>query len=119
MRACNAKGVLVDLAHSTSAAVEQALGVSHSPMVWSHGWVDGEGGVGRIRGLPQAQAVDSRWPSALQEQGGVIGSWGSGCRAPGRGWPVAAGDTKAYAREIAKLVDQLGPDHVGFGHATK
>ena len=33
---CNRLGILVDLAHSTSEGVEQALAVSSVPMVWSH-----------------------------------------------------------------------------------
>ena len=40
VEACNAQGVLVDLAHCTWPAVEQALDVATRPLVWSHSWVD-------------------------------------------------------------------------------
>ena len=37
-------------------------------------------------------------------------------RTPGQGnWTVGRGDVRAYAREIANLVDWLGADHVGIG----
>ena len=39
VRKAQAKGMLVDLAHSTEAAVGHALAVASKPMVWSHGWV--------------------------------------------------------------------------------
>jgi membrane dipeptidase len=113
--ACNAKGILVDLAHATPPAVEQALAISRVPLVWSHGWVDGNGGnwqdpygyLKRRLSLPLAKRIAAK--------GGVVGLWGLGLARPGLPWPVTAGDTMAYAREIAKLVDQLGAEHVGFG----
>jgi len=37
MAACNAKGVLVDLAHCTRAGITQALAVAKVPVVFSHG----------------------------------------------------------------------------------
>src|SRR6185295_135137 len=40
VEACNAKGVLVDLAHSSAPAVDQALEIAKAPPIWSHGWVD-------------------------------------------------------------------------------
>ena len=115
VHACNAKGVLVDLAHSTSAAVEQALEISRSPMVWSHGLVDGDGGSWRDPYGHLQRRLSLPLARRIAAQGGVIGLWGLGLSRPEPRWPVAARDTKAYAREIAKLVDKLGPDHVAFG----
>jgi len=115
VRACNAKGVLVDLAHSTSAAVEQALEISRSPMIWSHGWVYGEGGSWQDPYGYLRRRLSITLAKRIAEQGGVIGLWGFGLPRPSLDWPVAAGNTKAYARQIAKLIDLLGPDHVGFG----
>lgn len=115
VRACNAKGVLVDLAHSTPAAVEQALDISRAPMVWSHGWVDGDGGnwqdpYGYLR-----RRLSVALAKRIAEKGGVIGLWGFGLSRPGFGYPLGAGDPRSYAREIARLADLLGPDHVAFG----
>ncbi|MGQ0511878.1 MAG: dipeptidase [Betaproteobacteria bacterium] len=115
VEACNAKGILVDLAHSTGASVDQALEIAKAPLVWSHGWVDGDGGnwqdpygfLKRRLSLAHAKKIASR--------GGVVGLWALGLSKPGLGWPVGARDTRAYAQEIAKLVDRIGADHVAFG----
>ena len=122
VEACNEQGLLVDLAHCSWPAVEQALAVAKAPVVWSHSWVDrSEGhwrdGVGYLqRRLSRAQA------KRIADRGGVVGLWGLALgnpgpsRTPGRGnWTVARGDTRGYAREIANLVNWLGADHVGIG----
>ena len=115
VEACNDKGVLVDLAHSTPQSVDQALQIARAPLVWSHGWVDRAGGrftdpFGFLqRRLSLAQA------KAIADKGGVIGLWGLGLANPRAGWSVAARDTRAYANELAALVDKIGRDHVAFG----
>lgn len=115
VEACNAKGILVDLAHSTGPSVDQALEIAKAPLVWSHGWVDGDGGnwqdpfgfLKRRLSLAHAKKIAAR--------GGVIGLWALGLSKPGLGWSVDARNTRAYAQEIGKLVDRIGADHVAFG----
>ena len=122
VEACNAKGMLVDLAHSPGPSIDQALAISKQPMVFSHGWVDGSEGnwrdaygyLKRRLSLEQAKKIAAR--------GGVVGLWSLALsnpgpsRTPGQGnWTVGRGDTRAYARELAHLVDWLGADHVAFG----
>lgn len=115
VQACNAKGILVDLAHSTGPSVDQALAVATAPLVWSHGWVDGDGGswqdpygfLKRRLSLEHARKIAAR--------GGVVGLWALGLSKPGLGWSVDARNTRAYAQEIAKLVDRIGAEHVAFG----
>ncbi len=51
----------------------------------------------------------------IAARGGVVGLWGFGLSRPGQGWTVTRGDTKGYARELARLADTIGPDHVAFG----
>ncbi len=122
VEACNDQGILVDLAHCSWPAVEQALDVAKKPVVWSHSWVDQTEGhwqdrVGYLqRRLSRAQA------KKIADRGGVVGLWGLGLvkpgpsRTPGQGnWTVSRGDTRGYAREIANLVNWLGADHVGIG----
>jgi membrane dipeptidase len=122
VEACNQQGLLVDLAHCSWPAVEQALEVAQRPLVWSHSWVDqSEGrwqdGVGYLqRRLSLAQA------RKIADRGGVVGLWGLALarpgpsRTPGQGnWTVARGDTRGYAKEIANLVNWLGADHVAIG----
>lgn len=120
--ACQQRGLLVDLAHCGSEAVEQALALAKAPFVWSHGWVaetpgswaDSPGW--RARRLSVAQA------RRIGEAGGVVGLWGLGLQRPdppgslGRdGWTVGGGDRHAYARELAALVERIGADHVAIG----
>jgi membrane dipeptidase len=122
VQACNGQGILVDLAHCSGPAVEQALEVANKPLVWSHSWVDRtegrwQDGLGYLqRRLSLAHA------KKIADRGGVVGLWGLALgkpgpsRMPGRGnWTVALGDTRGYAREIANLVNWLGADHVGIG----
>ena len=122
VEACNERGILVDLAHSTGAAVDQALDISTVPMVWSHSWVDQtagrwEDGVGYLQrrlSIEQAKKIAAR--------DGVVGLWGFGLprpgpsRTPGQGnWTVGRGDTRGYAKELANLINWIGADHVGIG----
>lgn len=122
VEACNEKGILVDLAHCSAAAVDQALAITNTPVVWSHSWVDktegrwqdGVGYLQRRLSLDQAKKIAAA--------GGVVGLWGLGLpkpgpsRTPGEGnWTVGLGDRRGYARELANLVNWIGADHVGIG----
>jgi len=115
VQACNDKGIVVDLAHSTAESVDQALQIAKAPLVWSHGWVDRSSGrftdpfgfLQRRLSLAHARKI--------ADQGGVIGLWGLGLANPRAGWSVGPRDTAAYAKELASLVDKIGRDHVAFG----
>jgi membrane dipeptidase len=115
VEACNAKGVLVDLAHSTGDSVDQALEIAKAPLIWSHSWVEGRGGSWQDRYGFLQRRLSVAHAKKIAERGGVVGLWGLGLAHPGSGWNVAARDTRAYAREIANLVETIGADHVGFG----
>jgi membrane dipeptidase len=115
VEACNAKGVLVDLAHATAPAVDQALEIAKAPLIWSHGWVDAEGGNWQDRFGFLKRRLSLEHARKIAARGGVVGLWGLGLSRPGLGWSVGAGDTRAYARELAGLVDKLGADHVALG----
>ncbi len=113
--ACEQQGVLVDLAHSSAQSLDQALDVARKPMIWSHGWVQGDGGGHRDvygylkRRLSLAQG------RKLAAKGGVVGLWGFGLSRGDALWSAEKNDVAGYAREIAKLVRLLGADHVGLG----
>jgi membrane dipeptidase len=115
IEACNAKGLLVDLAHSGGASLEQALEVAKAPPIWSHGWVDSQPGrwtdstgfMARRLSLEQAKKIASK--------GGVVGLWALGVNRAVPGWTVAPGNQASYARQLADLVNKLGADHVAMG----
>jgi membrane dipeptidase len=115
VEACNAKGVLVDLAHSTGAAVDQALEIAKAPVIWSHGWVDGDGGNWQDRYGYLKRRLSLAHAKKIAARGGVVGLWALGLSRPGPGWTVSPGNTQAYAKEIANLVEKIGADHVAFG----
>lgn len=115
IRKAQAKGMLVDLAHSTEISVTQALEVSTKPMIWSHGWVDKVPGSYGDKVGWQRRRLSLDTAKAIAKAGGVVGVWGLGLKHPTRLWNVGIDDPKGYARAIIALVDQLGPDHVALG----
>jgi membrane dipeptidase len=107
VRALNDQGMLVDLAHSSGNAIDQALEISRVPVIWSHGFVTGSEpswtvGGWRARGLALAHA------RKIAGKGGSIGLWGLGSSFGG-------GGLDGYASEIIRMVSLLGPEHVMFG----
>ena len=105
VRACNRLGMLVDVAHCSHPAMEQALELSTRPIVYSHGHVTAampnysqNGSMARAISLPLAKAIAAK--------GGVIGIWPDGytyARLP------------VMADAIARTAEQLGAAHVGIG----
>ena len=122
IEACNSQGLLIDLAHCSAAAVEQALDVAKKPVVWSHSWVDRTGGRWQDRYGYMQRRLSLDQAKKIADRGGIVGLWGLGLTQPGPSgtpgagkWTVARGDTPGYAAEIANLVNVLGADHVGIG----
>ena len=115
VEACNANGVLIDLAHATADAVDQALEIAKAPVIWSHGWVDGDGGNWQDQYGYLKRRLSLAHAKKIAERSGVVGLWALGLSRPGPGWTVGPRNTQAYAREIANLVDKIGADHVAFG----
>ena len=122
VEACNAKGMLVDLAHSPGPSIDQALAISKLPMVFSHGWVDRSEGSWRDAYGYLKRRLSLEQAKKIAARGGVVGLWGLALgnpgpsRTPGQGnWTVSQHDTVGYARELAHLVDWLGTDHVALG----
>ncbi len=107
MAECNRLGILVDLAHCTSAAVGQALAASKVPVVWSHSSVTRTRRPDWSMPVWQARQLSLDDAKAIAERGGVVGLW-----------PLRAdvGRTpQAYAERLAEMAEWLGEDHAGFG----
>lgn len=100
LRAMEAKGMIVDVAHASHASVAQMLKLARRPVVSSHGGVQATCKVNRnltddeIRGIART--------------GGVVGIGY---------WPAAVCSTApaAVAAAIAQVRDVAGIDHVGLG----
>jgi microsomal dipeptidase-like Zn-dependent dipeptidase len=107
--------VLVDLAHATVPVVDQTLEIAKAPVIWPHGWVDGDGGHWQDRYGCLKRRLSLARAKKIAARGGVVGLWALGLSRPGLGWSVSPGNTGAYANEIANLVGKLGADHVAFG----
>ena len=110
-----AKGMLIDLAHSTEPAVLQALALSSKPMIWSHSWVDKDAGAFDNRSGWLRRRLSLATARKIADAGGVVGVWGFGLKTPNRQWPVGRNDPQGYAQVIRALIDQLGADHVALG----
>jgi membrane dipeptidase len=115
VEACNAKGILVDLAHSGGASLEQALDMARAPLIWSHGWVDSQPGRWTDSTGFMARRISLEQGKKIAEKGGVVGLWALGVNRAVPGWTVAPGNQASYARQLADLVNKLGADHVAMG----
>jgi len=105
--ALNAKGILIDLAHSTGKSIDQALNISNKPMVWSHSFVTKGEQSWTSRGyLPRG--LSEAYAKKIAAKGGAVGLWALG---PSFG----GGGLEGYASEILRMIDILGADHVMFG----
>ena len=105
VQACNRLGILVDVAHATSAGIEQALEISSRPVIYSHGHVAGyepshtmDGARARGIHLPVAKKIAARQ--------GVVGLWALGSMYRSLG---------GMADALLDAAGKLGPAHVGIG----
>ena len=74
IRAAQAKGMLVDLAHCTEPGVRQALEVATKPMVWSHGWVDKVPGAHDDKAGWQRRRLSLATAREIAKAGGAFGT---------------------------------------------
>ena len=95
-----ATGVIMDVAHASSATIDDVLAVAARPIVASHTGI--RAAVPGVRNLPDDQV------RGIAATGGLVGIGF---------WPVASGgdDAAAIARSIVAAIDLAGIDHVGLG----
>jgi membrane dipeptidase len=107
VRACNERGVLVDVSHLNAAGFWEVAEVSDAPLVATHSnaWTL----CNSTRNLQDDQL------DAIASSGGVVGvNFATGfLRADGRNDPETPLDE--IVRHVDYLVERLGPDHVAFG----
>jgi membrane dipeptidase len=105
VRECNRLGVLVDVAHATSAGIEQVLELSSRPVIYSHGHVAAAMPTTWSGGVP-ARAIHAPLARRLADKGGVLGLWPL--------W-ISYPNMNLYADELMRMADTYGPKHVGIG----
>lgn len=99
IREMNRLRMLVDLAHATFETTCDAVRVSTAPIMVSHTHLRGTGhDHPRMIGVEHAHVV--------ADANGVIGVWPSG---------FSSRSLDDFVREIDRLADVVGPDHVGIG----
>ena len=103
--ACNRLGILIDIAHGTSALIEQALELAAKPMVYSHGHVTASEPHFSQNAI-RARAIHRPLAVKIAQKGGVIGIWplGSMYRS-----------LDDYAGALIDAAAALGAAHVGVG----
>lgn len=103
--ACNRLGILVDIAHGTSAVIEQALELAAKPIVYSHGHVTSAEPY-FTQNVIRARAIHRPLAMKIAQKDGVIGIWplGSMYRS-----------LDAYAGALIDAAELLGAAHVGVG----
>lgn len=100
VRAMEAKGMVVDIAHCSHTCVSDVLRIAHRPVVSSHGGVQATCKVNRNLTDEEIKGVAAT--------GGVVGIGY---------WDAAVCDTSpaGIVRTIAHVRDLVGIDHVGLG----
>jgi len=100
VRAMEAKGIIVDIAHSSHKAVADILSMARRPVVSSHGGVQAVCGVNRNLSDTEIRAVAAT--------GGIIGiGYWDGA--------ICSTDPKMIARSIKHVRDLVGIQHVALG----
>ncbi|MBS0241562.1 MAG: membrane dipeptidase, partial [Proteobacteria bacterium] len=107
IEAANRLGMLVDAAHATEATTRQALEVSKTAIVWSHGSVTDQPSTTRDRIAWKARKISLATAKMIAEKGGVVGLWGL---------RSDVGDSvEDYAERLMQMARWLGDEHVAFG----
>jgi len=104
---CNRLGILVDLAHCTERAVDEALEISKAPVIWSHSSIASGGTPDWTMIGWKARQLTRKSAQRIARKGGVVGLWAV---------RVDVGNaTESYAERLMAMSNQIGEDHVGFG----
>jgi membrane dipeptidase len=100
VRQMNARGMIIDLAHTSPQTIRDVLAESKRPVIYSHGGL--QGNCNNRRNLSDEQA------RGIARSGGIIGIGF---------WPTAVcgKDARAIARAIRYAVQVVGIEHVGLG----
>ncbi len=99
IRRCNARGIVVDVAHGTFDLVALAASVTTKPLILSHTSLS-------QHPTARSRLISPEHAKLIAGTGGVIGIWPPASRFP---------TMRDLARGFAAMVDVVGVDHVGLG----
>lgn len=102
VRRCNARGIVVDVAHAPLATVRGVIEASDRPVVLSHTSLQPSSAAA----APFSRLISPAHARLVASTGGVIGVWPPASRFP---------SLAALARGMRDLVDVVGVEHVGLG----
>jgi membrane dipeptidase len=100
VKAMNAAGMLIDVAHASEATAMGVLRASSRPLIASHVHVQSP-----ALSHPRFISVDLA-RAVAQSGGGVLGAWPAG---------IGIGDLDGFVRRTFVLIDAVGIDHVCLG----
>lgn len=105
VKECNHLGILVDLAHCSDKAINDALKVSTKPVLISHtGLNTRPGNDDRVAKMMMPRLISKEQAKIVADAGGVIGVWTHLAYTP-----------LGYAENIRAMVDVVGTEHVCIG----
>ncbi len=109
VKECNRLGILVDLAHCSNDAINDALKVSTKRMIISHTGLNSQLGKNeKMAKMMMPRLISKEQAKLFAGEGGVIGIW------------THLADTPIeFAQNIRAMVDVVGIEHVCIGTDTK
>lgn len=106
---CNRLGILIDLAHCSNEAIDDALKITSKPILISHTGLNTQLGQNpKMATMMMPRLISKEQAKKVANAGGVIGVW-----------THLADSPSAYAQNIRAMVDVVGIDHVCIGTDTK
>jgi len=109
VKECNRLGILLDLAHCSNKAINDALKVSTKPILISHTGLNTQLGTNeKMAKMMMPRLISKEQAKIVADAGGVIGIW-----------THLADSPLEYAKNIKAMVDVVGIDHVCIGTDTK
>ncbi|MBY0492028.1 MAG: membrane dipeptidase [Gemmatimonadaceae bacterium] len=101
VKRCNARRLLVDVAHASFETVRDVVSLTTAPIMLSHSILN--------RGDPSrllaARSISEEHAKLVASTGGVIGAWPSGYNT----------SFEEFVDNTKRLIDVVGIDHVGLG----
>jgi membrane dipeptidase len=109
IKECNRLGILIDLAHCSNEAIDDAIAISTQPILISHTGLNTQLGKNeRMANVMLPRLISREQAKKVADAGGVIGVWTHLSDSP-----------VEYAQNVRALAEVIGTDHVCIGTDTQ